>query len=193
MGQRIGQDIAWLRGELRKGATNPRATHEKLTLMNGGYQWMCPADASEWIRRADVRKALHLDGIGKRSGFHYDSTGPASITLYPELMKKLRMILFNGDADACVPYNGYEDLLGILQDNKVLEQSVAWTPWYTRNRRTAAGYRTKYTVNGSDKDVTFMTIRLAGHMVPQFQPEAAFVMLQSFIQGGSQVSSLTVV
>lgn len=191
--RRTGQDMDWLRGELRKGAATPHTTHQKLTKMNGGYQWNCPADADEWIRRADVRKALHLESNGpEASSFDYASTGPASITLYPELASKLRIMIFNGDADACVPYNGNEEWIGMLEEQGILKQSKAWTPWYTSNRRTPAGYLTKYSVKGSDKDFSFRTIRLAGHMVPQFQPEAALVMLTEFIQGGSQQESVTV-
>jgi hypothetical protein len=38
-----------------------------------------------------------------QSVFHYHSSGPASVTLHPELAKKLRVLIYNGDADACVP------------------------------------------------------------------------------------------
>jgi len=179
---RTGKDMQWLRGELRKGATNPRAMHKKLTELNGGYQWACPADANSWLTRNDVQKALHLNHTGQ-SDFDYDSTGPASITLYPELAKKLRILIFNGDADSCVPYNGNLEWIGSLEDKNILTVAHPWTPWYTSKKVTPAGYKTQYVVLDSGKDFTFMTIRLAGHMVPQFQPEPALVMLKSFLQG----------
>eukprot|EP01043_Picozoa_sp_COSAG02_P041215 COSAG02_NODE_3399_length_6811_cov_16.128278_2_plen_66_part_00 len=50
-------------------------------------------------------KALHISDPG-RSVFHYHSSGPASITLHPQLAKKLRVLIYNGDADACVPCEG---------------------------------------------------------------------------------------
>lgn len=184
--ERVGKDMSWLRGVLRKGASNPRATHEFLNKLNGGYTWHCDGDVDDWIRREDVRKALHLDKVKpSASSFRYDSAGPASITLYPELAKKLRLLIFNGDADSCVPYNGNEEWIGMLESQGVLKKSRPWTPWFTRKKTAApAGYRTEYTVNGSDKDFAFMTIRLAGHMVPQYQPEAALVMLTTFLQSG---------
>ena len=37
-----------------------------------------------------------------------------------------------------------------------------------------AGYATTYNVTGAPHDFSFVTIRLAGHMVPTFQPAAAF-------------------
>ena len=35
--------------------------------------------------------------------------GPASVTLYPDLVKNIRVLIYNGDADACVPYKGNEE------------------------------------------------------------------------------------
>jgi len=179
---RAGKDLQWLRGEIRKGATNPDAMHKKLTELNGGYQWACPADAASWLARKDVQKALHLNHTGQ-SAFDYDSSGPASITLYPELVKKLRILIFNGDADACVPYNGNLEWISSLEDKNILTMAHPWTPWFTNTSWIPAGYRTKYAVVDSEKDFTFMTIRLAGHMVPQYRPEPALVMIKSFLQG----------
>merc|ERR1712146_849678 len=87
------------------------------------------------------------------SRFHYRSSGPASVTLYPELVKKLRIFIYNGDADACVPYIGNEEWIGNLEKDGVFTESKAWTPWYTSSSSSApAGYVTEYKVNGSEKD-----------------------------------------
>ena len=72
---------------------------------HGGYPWSCggyPAGSRDYLGRADVMKALHIADPGA-SVFHYHSSGPASVTLHPELAKKLRVLIYNGDADACVP------------------------------------------------------------------------------------------
>ena len=60
------------------GATSP----------TGGYPWSCGGmDATKiWLQRADVVKALHLSAPGQ-SSFQYHSSGPASITLHPELVR----------------------------------------------------------------------------------------------------------
>ena len=42
---------------------------------------------------------------------------------------------------------------------------------------------TSYNVTGSDKDFSFVTIRLAGHMVPQYQPASAFTFIEGFLMG----------
>lgn len=83
---------------LGDSASTPINTH-------GGYPWSCggyPAGSRDYLGRDDVMKALHISDPG-RSVFHYHSSGPASITLHPQLAKKLRVLIYNGDADACVP------------------------------------------------------------------------------------------
>ena len=70
------------------------------TQLGGGYEWGCgdtypPGAISPWYQRADVQKALHLDAPG-RSGFKYHTSGPASVLLYPKLIQKIRIMIYNG-------------------------------------------------------------------------------------------------
>jgi carboxypeptidase C (cathepsin A) len=194
--KKTGKDMKWLTEYLRSGMSNPHETHANLQNMSGGYPWACggPYIAGNYLTRADVRKALHLDTFQPgASRFSYRSSGPASITLYPELVKKLRIMIYNGDADACVPYIGNEEWISDLETQGVLKESQAWTPWFTEKvKRAPAGYVTKYTVPGSDQEFKFVTIRLAGHMVPTFQPEAAFDMFSTFLEEGAQKNQFTV-
>ena len=48
-----------------------------------------------FFKRADVQTALHLQKAGK-SSFGYHQAGPASITLWPNLAKALRVLIYNG-------------------------------------------------------------------------------------------------
>ena len=63
----------------------------------GGYPWSCGGmDATRtWLGKSEVQEALHISKPGQ-SGFDYHSSGPASITLHPELSKNLRMLIYNG-------------------------------------------------------------------------------------------------
>merc|ERR1712086_1183889 len=107
---RIGKDMAWLRKELGEHMHRPQYIRSKLTKMNGGFEWDCLGDIGTWIQRSDVKKALHLDGIrAGASQLSYSSSGPASITLYPELVKKIHVMIYNGDSDPCVPFIGNEE------------------------------------------------------------------------------------
>ena len=87
-------------------------------LLGGGYEWSCgdtypPGAVSPWFARKDVQAALHLNAPGQ-SKFHYKTSGPASITLYPYLIKHMRVLIYNGDADSCVPYKGNEEWVRAL-------------------------------------------------------------------------------
>ena len=68
--------------------------------MSGGYEWSCGGmDAtSAWITRPDVRAALHLRAAASGSAFSYRDSGPASITLWPSLATRLRVLIYNGTA-----------------------------------------------------------------------------------------------
>merc|ERR1712087_19747 len=131
------------------------------------------------------------------SGFHYATSGPASIVLYPELVTKLRLLIYNGDADACVPYIANENWIARMEKQGDLQESSPWTPWFADTKRTPAGYTTKYTaphaVSGRDVEFQFKTIRLAGHMVLQYQPEAALTMITKFLAGQSQAVETAIV
>eukprot|EP00928_Gymnodinium_smaydae_P043779 TRINITY_DN29273_c0_g2_i1.p1 TRINITY_DN29273_c0_g2~~TRINITY_DN29273_c0_g2_i1.p1 ORF type:complete len:494 (-),score=66.69 TRINITY_DN29273_c0_g2_i1:12-1493(-) len=183
-----GKDMRHLLVQAR-AALSPAShssSHSFLSGANGGYEWSCgdtypPGKIDEFFKRRDVQEALHLKEPGL-SSFDYNTSGPASVTLYPELAKQLRILIYNGDADMCVPYNGNEEWLMDLEDRGVLKVASPWKPWYLDDdRSTAAGAETKYHVVGSDQTLTFLTIRLAGHMVPLFRPDAALSFFNRFL------------
>lgn len=187
-----GKDMHWLAEMLRAGLDDPVGTHEKLLQLGGGYPYACHSidGIGAWLVRTDVRKALHLDSFEPgASSFGYKAFDPLSVTLYPEIIKKIRVLIYNGDADACVPYIGNEEWISDLESTGALTESQPWRPWFTRDTRTPAGYLTKYSVPGSSQTFEFQTIRLAGHMVPEYQPEAAFTMISRFLSGGTEVST----
>jgi len=185
--KRTGKDMQWLSSFLRRGMHDPAGTSEALAKLNGGYRWDCGGDESDWISRPDVRKALHLEAYQPgASGFHYKLSGPAAATLYPELLKEIKLLVFSGDADACVPYIGTQSWISSLESQGVIRESSPWSPWYTSNRVAPAGYTSRYDVPGSQHDLTFTTVRLAGHMVPKFNPEAAFTIIATFLSKDSK-------
>jgi len=189
--ERTGKDQLWLLRTLRAGMHNHIETHAKLTAMNGGYDWDCLGDVKHWITRDDVRRALHLDlTTPGASKLQYVTSGPASVTLWPELARKLRVLVYSGDSDPCVPYLGTEEWVGKLEDEGILDEQVPWTPWFVTDGAAPAGYITRYSAGGSKTDFSFATVRLAGHMVPQFQPEAGLQLLTDFLKGGSAEASM---
>jgi len=169
--RQAGRSMRWLTKQLRAPLSSAAAAEAaSRRLEEGGYTWSCGGEAATaaWLVRDDVRAALHLASPGL-SSFDYSVSGPASITLYPFLIPRLRVLIYNGDADACVPYKGNEEWITSLVSKGDLAEKAAWRPWYTSedtaHRTAPAGYVTTYDVNGGTHDFSFLTIRLAGHMV----------------------------
>jgi len=177
-----GKTTGWLRRFLRNNMHRPEAVQEALEL-GGGYQWACGGDdaISSLFEREDVQSALHL-GKPPSVRFSYDLSGPASQTLYPFLVKKIRVLIYNGDADSCVPYIGNEEWTTDLAKKGVVTEKEAWRPWYA-TESVPAGYVTSYNVVNATTDFSFVTIRLAGHMVPTYRPKASFAFFSRFLAG----------
>lgn len=139
--------------------------------------------ATTYLNRADVRSALHVvnDTIVPEwnictSKIDYTpSIANEPESIYPSLIKNYRVLVFNGDVDACVPYNGNEQWTSGMGYN-YKEGTNGWRPWYVSNQ--VAGYVTEY-----ENDFTFITIKGAGHMVPQYQPEFAYAFFSRFLDG----------
>ena len=148
----------------------------------GGYEWTCGQfDALPvYFRRADVRSALHLPNEKENgSKFDYDTSGPAPVTLYPKLIKQIRVLIYNGDADSCVPYLGNEEWTTSMVDQGVVTEQQPWHPWYASADASApSGYATSYS-----SGFQFLTVRLSGHQVPKNNGAAAFAMFSGFLSG----------
>merc|ERR1712232_2967 len=189
--RRTGKSMHWLKAYLRSKLSSHTSMvdqRNELLGMSGGYEWGCgQMGAMEaYFKRADVQKAMHLERPGK-STFSYDTSGPASIVLYPELVKHIRVLIYNGDADDCVPYKGNEEWTSGMAAQGHVTEKKSWHPWYdTASGRSEgyppAGYATEYT-SPTGLDFSFVTIRLAGHMVPAFRPAPALAFISRFLAG----------
>jgi carboxypeptidase C (cathepsin A) len=186
--RRSGKSVRWVqkyhRDAMSRGLSRSDM-QEELTKLGGGTAYGCGQDADQnaYFRRDDVTTALHLDSPGK-SRFGYRQSGPASQLLYPELVQKIRVFIYNGDADGCVPYKGNEEWTTKLAADGFVRETAKWHPWYaTESHRgenhAPAGYATSYKSN-TGINFQFVTIRLAGHMVPTYQSDVSFRMIERF-------------
>lgn len=144
------------------------------------------AEASAYLNRADVRAALHVSDAnvpswsvcGSAPGWSYTSTRPnLPRDTYPLLVSKLRVLIYNGDHDACVPYTdgiGWTSGMG-------LAETKPWHVWF-ESGKNVGGYATTYDT-GSKGTFEFITVRGGRHEVPETEPVKAFVMLQKFLAG----------
>lgn len=137
---------------------------------------------SMYLNRPDVQRSLHAN----TSTLSYEWSGcsvvlrawvdaPSSIlpTLKELMANGLRVWMFSGDTDGRVPVLSTRYSIGSLN----LPTLVDWYPWYYSGQ--VAGWSEVYT------NLTFATVRGAGHMVATFQPERALALISTFLKGKS--------
>jgi len=128
-----------------------------------------------YLKDPDVRAAIHVrsDNPGQR----YTKTATNLLPLYQTLVQKYRVLIYSGDADACVPYYGTEEWTTGL-GFPITEDWRPWTSDFNSGHSGTAGYVTKFT-----NDFTFLTIKGAGHMVPTYKPVPALTFFSRWLAG----------
>jgi len=133
--------------------------------------------ASNWLNQDSVRQAIHARSV---SEVHWDICS-SKLTYKREisdllpvhrflLQSGLRILIYSGDTDMCVPYLGSEAWTRSL-DLPVVKE---WYPWKVNAQ--VAGYARVY------QQLTFATIKGSGHTVPQYKPEQALAFFSRFLQ-----------
>ncbi|XP_073030409.1 serine carboxypeptidase-like 40 [Primulina eburnea] len=89
--------------------------------------------------------------------------------------KGLRVWIFSGDIDGRIPVTS---TLNSMKQMK-LTVKTRWHPWYLAGE--VGGYTEVY-----EGDLTFATVRGAGHQVPSYQPARALSLVMHFL-GGTQL------
>ncbi|KAK1318944.1 Serine carboxypeptidase 1 [Acorus calamus] len=136
--------------------------------------------ATTWLNNATVRNAIHsqsLDMIGSwelctdKIDFMHDAG--SMIKYHKDLTSKgYRVLIFSGDHDMCVPYTGSEAWTRSL-GYKITD---GWRPWILNEQ--VAGY-----TQGYEHNLTFLTIKGAGHTVPEYKPKEAFAFFSRWLGG----------
>ncbi|KAK3416060.1 hypothetical protein EUGRSUZ_H01623 [Eucalyptus grandis] len=83
-----------------------------------------------------------------------------------------RVLIYSGDHDMTVPFTGTQAWTRSL-GYKIIDE---WRPWMTDDQ--VAGY-----LQGYDNNFTFLTIKGAGHMVPQTKPREALEFFSRWLDG----------
>ncbi|BBN16519.1 serine carboxypeptidase-like clade II [Marchantia polymorpha subsp. ruderalis] len=133
-----------------------------------------------YLNRPEVQEALHANVTGLKYrwtdcsdivDYSYEDLLSSVIPVYTDILlkSKLRILIFSGDTDAIVPVTGSRSWIRTL-DLKIVED---WRPYYLNQQ--VAGYVTKF------DNMTFATVRGAGHMVPYTQPERGLYLFGNFI------------
>jgi len=92
---------------------------------------------------------------------------------------ELRVMVYSGDVDG---------VCGTVYTQKWIfdlgfgyEPNWLWKTWYVQGQ--TAGYLTKFytELNSKESRLTFATVHGAGHEVPTYKPEEAFVLFKAFL------------
>ncbi|EEF35107.1 serine carboxypeptidase-like 20 [Ricinus communis] len=136
--------------------------------------------ATLWLNNAAVRKAIHADEESiagtwelctDRIFFSHDAG--SMIKYHRNLtMRGFRALIFSGDHDMCVPYTGSQAWTRSM-GYKIVDE---WRPWISKGQ--VAGY-----TQGYENNLTFLTIKGAGHTVPEYKPQEAFDFYSRFLAG----------
>ncbi|KAJ1289338.1 hypothetical protein BS78_02G156600 [Paspalum vaginatum] len=132
-----------------------------------------------WANNVAVRDAL---GIHKETvplwlrcnnSIQYFKDIQSSVKYHLDVTTKgYRSLVYSGDHDMAVPYIGTQSWIRYLNFSIVDD----WRPWYADGQ--VAGYTTSYSNN-----LTFATVKGAGHTAPEYMPRQCLAMLSRWLAG----------
>ncbi|XP_016463746.1 serine carboxypeptidase 1-like [Nicotiana tabacum] len=140
----------------------------------------CSADyIDNYLNTVEVQKALNVRDIphswdscnGYIQGSWQDSPH-TMLPIFQELMQNgIRVWIYSGDVDHILPVTTSRYAI----DKIKTPVKTPWYPWFFQGE--VGGYAVEY------QNLTFVTVRGAGHFVPSYQPGRALTMFSSFING----------
>ncbi|XP_047155247.1 serine carboxypeptidase-like 20 [Vigna umbellata] len=136
--------------------------------------------ASSWLNNDAVRKAIHAGSESVAGAWElctdrieYDHNAGSMIPYHKNLTKMCyKALIFSGDHDMCVPFTGSEAWTRSL-GYKIVDE---WRPWNSNDQ--VAGYLQEY-----ENNLTFLTIKGAGHTVPEYKPREALEFFSHWLEG----------
>ncbi|CAN6725048.1 unnamed protein product [Malus baccata var. baccata] len=136
--------------------------------------------ATLWLNTPEVREAIHAKPQESVAGpwelctdrITYSRDAGSMIPYHQNLTTQgYRALIFSGDHDMCVPYTGSEAWTASL-GYKIVDE---WRPWLSSEDQVA-GY-----LQGYANNLTFLTVKGAGHTVPEYKPREALDFFQRFL------------
>ncbi|XP_057962294.1 serine carboxypeptidase-like 20 [Malania oleifera] len=133
--------------------------------------------ATKWLNDAEVKKAIHAENsihwVLCTNRINYSHDTGSMIDYHKKLTTQgYKALVYSGDHDMRVPFTGsqaWTESLGF----KVVDE---WRPWWSRGQ--VAGY-----MQGYDHNFTFLTIKGAGHNVPENKPIESLDFYSRWLEG----------
>ncbi|XP_040993388.1 serine carboxypeptidase-like 20 [Juglans microcarpa x Juglans regia] len=136
--------------------------------------------ATSWLNDQAVRKAIHAEEesvVGSwdlctdKISYYHDAG--SMIPYHKNLTSRgYRALIYSGDHDMCVPYTGSQAWTRSV-GYKIVDE---WRAWISNGQ--IAGY-----TQGYENNLTFLTIKGAGHTVPEYKPKEALDFYSRFLAG----------
>ncbi|CAI9090874.1 OLC1v1025745C1 [Oldenlandia corymbosa var. corymbosa] len=134
--------------------------------------------ATRYLNDKDVRNALRVSPEKEvwsicQNFFPYYHDAGSMLPYHKNLTAKgYRALIYSGDHDMCVPFTGSEAWTASLG----LEIVDKWRSWKSDSQ--IAGYLQAYA-----KNLTFLTIKGAGHTVPEYKPRESLDFYTRWLEG----------
>ncbi|XWS21145.1 hypothetical protein CRYUN_Cryun30bG0030400 [Craigia yunnanensis] len=134
-----------------------------------------------YLNNPEVQRALHANvtvlpyiwqSCSGDVNQHWKDKPLTVLAIIKEIMKSgVRVWIYSGDTDGALPVTCSRYAINKLR----MPIKTAWYPWYTQGE--VGGYAVEY------QNLTFVTVRGAGHFVPSYQPARALVLFSFFLDG----------
>ncbi|CAK4621476.1 hypothetical protein LEN26_001344 [Aphanomyces euteiches] len=149
----------------------------------------CQTDyTTRYLLQESVQNAIHIESGYTQWAWCTNDVSESyirtssSLPKYPVILSAgLKALIYSGDADASVNFIGTQRW--ITKGLKLAVQNK-WKSWFGPDKQVA-GFTEGYT------NLTFTTIKGAGHMVPTTRPLHAIYMFECFIYGQAACDSFT--
>ncbi|CAA2966433.1 serine carboxypeptidase-like 18 [Olea europaea subsp. europaea] len=135
-----------------------------------------------WANDPTVQEALHirkgtiLGWARCNHSLSYEWNVQSVVQFHKLLSEKgYQALVYSGDLDMIVPY--ISTLKWIRSLNMTLEDN--WRPWVVNGQ--VAGYTEKYKNKSNDFYITFVTVKGAGHLAPEFKHKECLAMLDRWL------------
>ncbi|XP_042039604.1 serine carboxypeptidase-like 20 isoform X1 [Salvia splendens] len=135
--------------------------------------------ATKWLNDKGVRKAVHADPESGHwslcKDLHYTHDAGSMIAYHKNLtLAGYRALIYSGDHDMCVPFTGTQAWTQSL-GYEIVEE---WRPWKSNAQIAGCRYVQEYA-----NDFTFLTVKGAGHTVPEYKPRESLHFFSSWLEG----------
>ncbi|XP_072013118.1 lysosomal protective protein-like isoform X1 [Amphiura filiformis] len=131
-----------------------------------------------YLNKPAVRQALHIkDGLPQWSicsDINYKTIYADMYKQYNALLAKYRILIYHGDTDLACNFLGGQEFVNSLGQQEKAQRRA----WIYKNQ--IAGFVHEF------ENITYMTVKGAGHMVPQWKAPQALQMFTNFLNNKPQ-------